>query len=145
MKKSLLLGVVVMGIGMGVYAKDTMKCPMGHDMESMKDQMVESRVASLKKELGLSADQESKVKALLESEMEQKGVQMKDAQEKMKALHETTEDQLKEILTLEQQAKLSTLKKKGDACCGMPSKKGASCPMKKKDGHSHGTDEELKK
>lgn len=145
MKKSLLLGVVLMGIGIGAYAKDTMKCPMGRDMGSMKDQMVESRVASLKKELGLSAEQETKVKAALETEMEQKSVQMKEAQEKMKALHETTDAQLKAILTPEQQTKLDALKKKGDACCGMPAQKGVQCPMKGKDGHAHSMEEGSKK
>lgn len=137
MKKTMLLGVMVMGIGLGVYAKDAMKCPMGKDMEGLKDQMVETRVAHMKKELGLTAEQETKVKAALETEMEQKGVQMKDAQDKMKALQESTETQLKAILTPEQQAKFDALKKKGDACCGMLGKKGVQIPSMGKDGHHH--------
>lgn len=107
-----VLSAVVLVLGVKAMEMESKKCPMGDDMETMKNQMIDSRVAEMKKDLGLNAEQEITVKATLEAEMARKSAQTKDAQEKMMAIHETTEATLKEILTPQQQAKLDDMKKR---------------------------------
>ena len=131
MKKSLVFSVLMATVA-GVFAMEEMKCPVTGDCEAQKAQMVESRVAEMKKSLGWSADQEAKVKAALDASMEKKCAVMKEAKGKVGAIQESTSAELKGILTPKQKKKWEAMDSKTAPCCAMAGDKGHQCPMNEK-------------
>ena len=146
MKKSLLLAVAVVAMaGVSVRAHCG-KCGVGDEKASTeqcdvkKASMVDDRLQHLTKELGLSADQQAKVKAALEKKIDAKCALHEETDKKADTLQETAEQEIRAALTPEQAAKLDEMKKKGHGCCAgktdkcpkcAAGEKGHSCPMKK--------------
>ncbi|MBL8023425.1 MAG: hypothetical protein JNK54_03980 [Elusimicrobia bacterium] len=127
MKRSFLYSALMaVIIGAGVHAEEGKKCPMTGDCETQKAQRVEARVAELKKELGLSAEQETKVKATLEAAMTKKCAINEESSEKVSAIKESTSAELKGILTPDQQTKFDAMSK---PCCVLAGQKGHTCPL----------------
>jgi Tfp pilus assembly protein FimV len=129
MKKTLFLSALaVVALGYGVHAGEGKKCSLTGDCDAQKAH-VETRVAEMKKELGLNAKQEAKVKATLEASMEKKCAILKESSEKISAVKESTSAELKGILTPAQQAKWDESMKKGADCCPLAGQKGHVCPV----------------
>jgi len=127
MKKSFVWAfAAVVSLGVSVQAMCG-KCE-GKDCEAKKNEIVASRVAELKSQLGLTADQESKIKAAIEAEVTEKCAHKKALHEKMSAAHADTAAKIKAVLTPEQQAKLDEIHGKGMMpCCVEAAQKGEKC------------------
>lgn len=149
MKKSLLLAVAVVAVvamaGASVRAHCG-KCGVGDEKATTeqcdlkKASMVDDRLQHLTKELDLSADQQTKVKAVLEKKVAAKCALHEETGKKMDAIQESASQEIRAVLTPKQAAKLDELAKKGDGCCAGKSdkcpkcaagEKGHTCPMKK--------------
>lgn len=150
-KKSLMLAVAVVAMaGVSVRAHCG-KCGVGDEKATAehcdvkKASMVDDRLQHLTKELGLSTDQQAKVKAVLEKKIAAKCALHEETDKKADALQETAEQEIRAALTPEQAAKLDEMKKKGHGCCaGKADKcpkcavgeKAACCPKAGEKGHS---------
>lgn len=127
MKKSFVWAfAAVVALGISVRAMCG-KCE-GKDCESQKAEMVSTRVAELKSQLNLTADQEAKVKAAIEAEVAEKCAHKKALHEKMGHAQMDAAAKIKAVLTPEQQAKLDEIHGKGMMpCCLEAAKKGEKC------------------
>jgi Spy/CpxP family protein refolding chaperone len=127
MKKSFVwafAAVVTLGVSLRAMCG---KCE-GKDCESKKADMVVTRVAELKSQLNLTADQEAKVKAAIEAEVAEKCAHKKAMHEKMGHAHADAAAKIKAVLTPEQQANLDEIHGKGMMpCCQEAAKKGEKC------------------
>lgn len=132
MKKSMLwvAGVVVM-LGMSAHAD--MKCTLSEkDCAAKKAEMVDAHVSEMTKELGLSADQQAKVKAAMEKKMSEKCALHEETSKKMESISNTSAQEIRAVLTPEQAAKLDEMKKSGEGCCAGKAEKCAKCAAKDK-------------
>lgn len=127
MKKSFVWAfAAVVALGVSVRAMCG-KCA-GKDCEAKKNEIVASRVAELKNQLNLTADQEAKIKTAIEAEVAEKCAHKKAMHEKMSAAHADTAAKIKAVLTPEQQAKLDEIHGMGKMpCCVEAAKKGEKC------------------
>lgn len=127
MKKSFVWAfAAVVALGVSVQAMCG-KCE-GKDCEAKKSDIVASRVAELKTQLNLTADQEAKIRAAIEAEVAEKCAHKKALHEKMSSAHADTAGKIKAVLTPEQQAKLDEIHGKGTMpCCVEAAKKGEKC------------------
>ena len=89
---------------------------MSHDMGSVDD-----HVKQLSTKLNLTADQQTKVKAILEGQhqemqtvMKDKSLSMDDKHAKMKTMHDSTHAKVRELLTDEQKTKFDAMVKDMD-------------------------------
>ena len=138
MKKSLILAVAVVAIyGVNVRAHCG-KCGVGDEKATAekcdikKAAMVDDRVQTLTKELGLSADQQAKVKAAVEKKMTEKCALHEETSKKMESISNTAAQEIRAVLTPEQAAKLDEMKKSGEGCCAGKAEKCAKCAAKDK-------------
>ncbi len=101
------------------------------DGESAKAEMIDTRMKEMTKELGLKADQQAKIKASLEKKWDEKCALHEATAKQMGEISESTDQEIRAILTPKQQKKLDGMTQKGAACCPKAGEKGHTCPMKK--------------
>lgn len=110
MKKLILLTTLVVAVALGgVYAWAQMpQGPQGHGQPMSPDQ----RLQMMTKQLNLTADQQEKIKPLLESQNQQmqalrqdSSLSREDRMTKMQEIRQGTNDQIKSALDADQQKK----------------------------------------
>lgn len=123
MKKVLicaLLAIAMACLGTALYAQDSMSQgqgmgqggPGGHHMAMSPDQ----KLQRMTQQLNLTADQQTKIKPILEQEQQQvqtlhgdTSMSQPDRMSKMQQIHQDTNDQIKSVLTPDQQQKFTQM------------------------------------
>lgn len=125
MKKVLicaLLAIAMACLGTALYAQDTMSQGQGmgqgggmHHMQMSPDQ----RLQHMTQQLNLTADQQTKIKPILEQEQQQMqplhgdtSMSQQDKWSKMQQIRQGTNDQIKAVLTPDQQTKFAQMQER---------------------------------
>ena len=121
MKKVLicaLLAITVACLGTALYAQDTMSQGQGMGQGGMHHMQMspEQRLQRMTQQLNLTSDQQQKIKPVLEQEQQQMqtlhgdtSMSQQDRMSKMQQIRQGTNDQIKSVLTPDQQQKFAQM------------------------------------
>jgi|GEM_PF-5583491 len=130
MKKTfgLLASLILLG---GIVLADSTtgsRCPrMGEDAGDTKSTFINDQIEGISKDLSLDQDQLAKVKTILEDQWEEKVALQERTKRKMGDIQATADEDLKMVLTPEQQTKMDELVKNKPECCPTPWIKCEKC------------------
>lgn len=130
--KNKSFGIIAAGLLISFCAHAEIKCPMDKKCEAQNAKAIDSQVEQMTKDLKLTADQQSKIKASLEKMWSEKCAVHQTASDQMQTASQNADSEIRAILSPEQQAQMDKMKKERVACCDKAGAKGHSCPTKKK-------------